>query len=135
MIDISNSPENIAEEHGKVALFLNAYCKLHKNTPEKYKEEAKKIFGIEDLDISKYLTDEGFVHPYVISGRGYFWEPVFETEENGIITVRMQGYVDYMRTIKSDVYEYKFADKGDYLEFVSSEIVSEGEFPIGGISG
>ncbi len=98
--------------------------------PETYKNAAKDIFGLVDLKIPDTMinSETGTVELW---GHGGFIRPgqiVSETKKNGIITVQLQTYADFQRTVKSDLYEFKYEDHGEYLKFISIELVQKGEY-------
>jgi len=98
--------------------------------PEAYKNAAKDIFGLVDLKIPDTMinSETGTVELW---GHGGFIRPrriVSETKENGIITVQVQTFADFQRTVKSDLYEFKYEDHGEYLKFISIELVQKGEY-------
>ena len=98
--------------------------------PEAYKNAAKDIFGLVDLKIPDTMinSETGTVELW---GHGGFIRPrriISETSENGIITVQVQTFADFQRTVKSDLYEFKYEDHGEYLKFISIELVQEGEY-------
>lgn len=132
--DRVNATEDLAQNHSEIVYFLCWYRDLGANTPERYKEEAKKVFNMDNLDVSVHLRDDGTVQPGGRGGPTYYYIVESEIVENGVITVRVQTYADYMYTIKSDLYEYKFEDMGDYLRAISCELVEKGEYRYGGVS-
>lgn len=111
---------------------LTEYLSIYRSdmkTANDYRQAAKDIFGIENLNIPADMIDEnGNIKPW---GHGGFVRPcdiLSETEENGIITVRLQAYADLQKTIKSHVYEYKFDNRGDYLKVIYSGIYEKSEY-------
>ena len=51
-----------------------------------------------------------------------------EEREGNTVTVKVQSYADFSKTVESHVYEFKYEDGGDYLRFVSVDIIEEGKY-------
>lgn len=114
-----------------LVMFMDHYDK-DIDTVEEYKEAARAIFGIEDLDIPDRLIEDngtvidswghgGSVRTYKKAGS--------ETDpDTGIITVYVQTYADFAGTVRSHIYEYKFEDHGNYLKVIYSGIYEKSEY-------
>lgn len=112
-----------------ILIYLNHCMPGKLSSPESYKKAAKDILGIDNFYIPDTLISiDGNVF---LQGHGGFTRPyciLSEKETNGIITVRVQAFADFIHTVESNVYEFKYEDHGDYLKLISIEMVEKGEY-------
>ena len=99
------------------------------NTADEYKKAAKDILGADDFHIPESMIDEnGNVQLWGHGGRICMTYVFPEEREGNTVTVKVQSYADFSKTVESHVYEFKYEDCGDYLRFVSVDIIEEGKY-------
>jgi len=127
-ISTINSSEDYDMLKNDIIKYLH-FCRPQISTPEEYKQAAKDIFDLEDLDIPEsMIAEDGTV---VLWGHGGLVRPNYilsEEESNGIITVKVQTYADFLCTVESHVYEFKYENCGDYLRLLSIDLTEVGEY-------
>ncbi len=123
-------PENDADvadkENYHKALVDFMFQQIGEVSPEKYRDMAKKMFGIEDLMIPEgFINEDGNV--YVGGHGGYVrsFEIVSEEVSGDTITVTVQTYADHMRTVKSRLIKNTFKKIDGVLSVVDSEVIED----------
>lgn len=125
LIPAEDTVTDLADYHRNIVDFMFQVY-LGPVPAEEYKNAAKKIFGIEDIQIpDDFINADGNVE---VGGHGGYvksFDIISIETEGDLVTVTIQTYGDNMKTVKAMLIENTFRTDGDYLTVVSSEIIED----------
>ncbi len=99
-------------------------------TLDEIRDLAEKVFGIKNFTPQSHMY-EGKYAELGHGASGFSYQIIErERQEDGSMSITVQTYADYAKTVESDSYRYIIKKHDGYIEFVSFEKIYDSKFKI-----